>query len=197
VRRSFRYLVGSFTLLMLLGSSNCTQNNSSDSPQFVTNLAVDDVNNNPSSAFATGATINFVLSIRNRSNTTQTLFFNSSEECNLAVVDAGTATVEWTDDHSGASSSVCTGSGSSSSFGELSFKAGETKTFTVSWDQADNSGKPIATGDYEVMGGFTVYNTAGAGSAADNGNSMSIGSPAASQLFPTVYRSDLIPFTVQ
>ena len=197
MRRIFHYLVGSLALLMLLGSNKCTNNSDSSAPQFVTTLSVQDINNNPSSGFAQGATVNFVLSIRNRSNSAQTLFFNGSEECNVAVVNAGTATVVWTADHGGASSSSCTGTGSSSAFGQLAFTAGETKTFTVSWDQKDNSGSQVSTGNYEVMAGFTVYNTAGAGSAADNADSMSIGSPSASQLFPTVYRSDLLAFSIQ
>lgn len=197
MRRLLRYLAGLCAVLLLLGNSNCTKNSSANAPQFVTTLTVEDVNNLPASVFATGTNIQFVLTIRNRSNSSQSLFFNSSEECNFAVVDAGTATVEWTDDNTGTSSSICVGTGTSSSFGQLDFKAGEIKTFPVIWNQQDDSGNPIAAGNYEVIGGFTVYNTVGAGGAADTGNSMSIGPPTASQLFPTVYRSDLIPFTVQ
>lgn len=197
MRRPLRYLAGFCAVLLLLGNSNCTKNSSADAPQFVTTLTIEDANNLPTSVFATGASIQFVLSIRNRSSSPQSLFFNGGEECNFAVVDAGTATVEWTDDNSGTSSSVCTGAGSSSSFGQLDFTAGETKTFIVTWNQQGDSGKQVATGSYEVIGGFTVYNTAGAGGAADTGNSMSIGPPTAGQLFPTVYRSDLAPFTIQ
>jgi len=197
MRRLLRFLAGLCTLLLLLGNSNCTKNSSTDAPQFVTTLTIEDINNLPTSVFATGAQIQFVLSIRNRSNSAQSLFFNSSEQCNFAVVDAGTSTVVWTDDNSGTPSTSCTGSGTSSSFGDLSFTAGETKTFTVTWNQQNDSAVQVATGNYEVIGGFTVYNTTGAGSAADTGNSMSIGAPTASQLFPTVYRSSLAPFTIQ
>ncbi|MGE5625381.1 MAG: hypothetical protein ACM3ZT_07525 [Bacillota bacterium] len=196
MRRVLRYLVGSLTLLLLLGNSNCSKNNDSSAPQFVTSLTVEDASNLPTSVFASGATIQFVLTIRNRSNSNQSLFFNGSEECNFAVVDAGTATVEWTDDTNGGSS-VCAGSGTSSNFGQLDFTPGETKTFTVSWNQLNDSGSQVATGNYEVIGGFTVYNTTGAGGAADTGNSMSVGPPTASQLFPTVYRSNLMAFTIQ
>lgn len=197
MRRAVRYLAISAVALITLGNSNCTQNNASDAPQFVTSLTVEDTSNLPASGFSPGVTINFVLSIRNRSNSPQKLFFNGSEQCNFAVVDAGTATVEWTDDHSGTPSTPCVGSGSSSAFGELDFTAGEVKTFTVSWNQQDDAGKQVPNGSYEVIGGFTVYNTTGMGSAADTGNSMSIGPPTASELFPTVYRSDLASFTIQ
>lgn len=197
MRRLPRYLAGLCACLLLLGNSNCTKNSSADAPQFVTTLTVEDINNLPTSVFATGTNIQFVLSIRNRSNSSQSLFFNGSEVCNFAVVDAGTATVEWTDDNGGSSSSICTGTGSSSSFGHLDFKAGEIKTFPVTWNQQNDSAVQVATGNYEVIGGFTVYNTTGAGAAADTGNSMSIGPPTAGQLFPTIYRSDLIPFTIQ
>jgi hypothetical protein len=197
MRRLLRYLAALCALLLLLGNNNCSKNNAADTPQFVTSVTLEDTNNLPASVFATGATIQLVLSIRNRSTAAQKLFFNSSEECNFAVVDEGTSTVEWTDDNTGTPSSECVISGSSSSFGELDFTAGETKTLVVSWNQQDDNGNQLSTGNYEVIGGFTVYNTTGTGGAADTGNSMSIGPPTASQLFPTVYRSNLVPLTIQ
>ena len=55
----------------------------------------------------------------------------------------------------------------------------------------------MASGDYEVIGGFTVFNTTGPGSSADSGNSMATGAPTSDQMFPTVFRSTLAPFTIQ
>lgn len=197
MRRVFRYLALSAVTLLTLGNSNCSSNSNSSAPQFVTTITVEDTSNLPTSGFSPGATVNFVLSIRNRSNAAQKLFFNGSEQCNFAVVDAGTVNVEWTDDKSGTPSAPCIGTGTSAAFGELDFTAGEVKTFTVSWNQQDNAGNQVPNGSYEVIGGFTVYNTTGTGGAADTGNSMSIGPPTASELFPTVYRSDLAFFTIQ
>ena len=107
MRRPLRYLAGLCALLLLLGNSNCSKNSTADAPQFVTTLTLEDINNLPTSVFATGATVQLVLSIRNRSTTTQKLFFNGREECNFAVVNAGTSTVVWTDDNSGTPSSQC------------------------------------------------------------------------------------------
>ena len=196
MRRWFRFFAAFLATLLLLGSSNCSKNSDANAPQFVSTLSVEDTNGNLDSGFATGVTIQFVLSVRNRSNTAQTLFFNTTELCNFAVVDAGTTNVEWTDDNSSASTN-CTGSAASSGFSQLDFTAGETKTFTTTWNQANDSGNQVAKGNYEVLGGVTVYNTSGAGSAADNGNSMAEGNPSASQMFPSVYRSVFLPFSVQ
>ena len=190
MRRLTRLLALIFASLLLLGNSNCSKNNASDAPQFVTSLAMEDVNGNVVSSFASGASVQLVLKIRNRSTSAQTLWFNSSQQYNLAAVNSGTADVVWNWD-SGQSFD-------SSAFTSLVFKAGETKTFTVnSWALTDDNGTNLASGDYEVLGGFTVYNTAGAGSAADNGSSMAAGQPTASQMFPTVYRSTLQFFAIQ
>ena len=197
---------------MLLGASNCTKNNSSDAPQFVTSLTVQTSSGSPSSAFAKGDPIQFVLTIRNRTDQAQSLFFNSAELLNLTVVDAGTATVVWTCDNDTTtacviSSNLGTPSTSGSGFNEIDFAAFETKTVTVTWNQTDDSGVQVPvtdggtavtdiSGKYEVMGGFTVFNTAGPGSGADNGASMAEGPPTAAQLFPSVYRSTLSAFTI-
>ncbi|HSN16810.1 MAG TPA: hypothetical protein VLV87_01255 [Gammaproteobacteria bacterium] len=217
MRVVIRTVLGLSAVALLLGASNCTKNNASDAPQFVTTLTVEDISGQTSTAFARGQTIQFVLTIRSRSVQSQSLFFNSSELLNLAVVDLGTASVVWTCD--GDASSVTTPSctindnglgkpaSGGSGFNEMDFAPFETKTVTVTWNQANNAGNQVAgndggtaitdtTGKYEVMGGFTVYNTKGPGNAADNGSSMAEGAPTAGQLFPSVYRSTLSPFTI-
>jgi hypothetical protein len=203
MRRLIRCLAALSVLLLLLGNSNCSQNNESDAPQFVTSLLVENSSGVVSGGFAKGDTINLVLTIRNRSSSAQTLYFNSSEFANFAVVDAGTASVEWNCDND---PTTCTTTGSlttattsngGSGFFQIDFKAFQSKTITFSWTQIDNSGVQLAAGDYEVMGGFTVYNTAGPSGGADNGASMSQGAPTANQLFPSVYRSELESFSIQ
>ena len=218
MRVVIRSVLGLSAAALLLGASNCTKNNSSDAPQFVTTLAVEDTSGQPSTAFAQGQTIQFVITIRSRSAQSQSLFFNSSELLNVAVVDLGTASVVWTCD--GDSSSVTTpsctindsglskASSSGSGFNEIDFQPFETKTVTVTWNQADNAGHQVTvhdggtatsdtTGKYEVFGGFTVYNTTGPGNAAANGSSMAEGPPTAGQMFPSVYRATLSAFTIQ
>lgn len=200
MRRVSRYLAGSLTLLLLLGSTNCHNNNSADAPQFVTSLQVENSSGLVSSGFAPGDTIELVLTIRNRGSSTQSLFFNTSEFANFAVVDAGTATVIWNCDNDPTTctttGSITTPSAGGSSFVEIDFAAFQTQTITFTWTGLDNNGNQLSAGNYEVMGGFTVYNTTGPGDSADNGDSMAEGAPTSGQLFPSVYRSDLIPFSI-
>jgi len=205
MRRLFRLLALISATLLLLGNSNCTKNNSSDAPQFVTTLQVENSSGLVSGGFSQGDTANLVLTVRNRSASNQTLFFNSSEFANFAVVQAGTADVVWSCDGDAASLSThtCTTTGnlttssSSGGFVQIAFTAFQTQTITYTWTGLDNNGNQLAKGSYEILGGFAVYNTAGPGSAAANGDSMAAGQPTAAQMFPTVYRSVLLPFTIQ
>jgi len=196
MRRLMRILCILSAAALLLGNSNCSKNNSSDAPQFVTSIDIADgsgnvVSSGNSSApsFAAGVNIEFTVIIRNRSTTTQTVFFNSSEQSNFAVVQSGSADVVWNSD-SGVTPDT-------SAFTSFTLTAGQTHSVTFTWNQQDDASNQVAAGDYEVLGGFTVYNTAGAGSAAANGDSMAEGQPTAAQMFPTVYRSILLPFTIQ
>jgi hypothetical protein len=189
-------------LLLLLGNSNCSKNNAAAAPQFVTSLIVEDVSGLPVSGFGTGVPVKFVLSIRNRSSQPQTLFFNGSELINFAVVNAGTADVVWTCDNDTTTACVIsqnlgTPVTGSPGFNQITFVGFETKTVTVTWNQTDDSAVQLDTGRYEVIGGFTVYNTAGPSGGADNAASMSQGAPTANQLFPSVYRSELESFSIQ
>lgn len=182
MRRLFRTLAAILCVLLSLGNTNCTKNSSSNTPQFVTTLTL------PSSTFTQGTTVQFLLSIRNRSDTAETLWFNTGEQDNIAVVNSGTDNTVWTSDGCSAQTS---------GFTSIPLAAGASTTVTVSWNLQDNSGNPLPTGDYEALGGFTVYNLTGQGGAADNGNSMPTCTPTDAQMFPTVYRSTLVPFTIQ
>lgn len=207
MQRLFRAIVAVTIAVWLLGASNCTQTNNADAPQFVTTLQVEN-SGVPSSSFAQGDPISLVLTIRNRTNGNLSLFFNSSEFANFAAVDAGTATVVWTCDGDASSiTATCsdtaaptvasTGTSSSGgSFVQINFTAFQTQTVTFTWTGLDNNGDKLAVGNYEAFGGFTVYNATGPGNAADNGSSMAQGSPTAKQMFPTVYISTLVPFTI-
>jgi hypothetical protein len=197
MRRLLRLLALTSTTLLLLGNSNCTKNNASDAPQFVTSILIADANGNIVStddgnstppSFVSGVNIEFTLTVRNRSTTTQTLFFKSSEKDNFAVVNSGTADVVWNSDNGQTPDTANPAT--------ITLTAGQSQSFTFTWNQQGDSGNQVAVGSYEVLGGFTVYNTAGLGSAADNGSSMVEGQPTAAQMFPTVYRSIMLPFTI-
>ncbi|HEV2111498.1 MAG TPA: BsuPI-related putative proteinase inhibitor [Gammaproteobacteria bacterium] len=197
MHRLIRILCVLSAAALLLGNSNCSKNSASDAPQYVTDIEIQDGSGNVVStgnttsapSFAAGATIEFTVTVRNRSTATQTLFFNSSEQSNFAVVQQGTADVVWNSDNGVTPDK--------SAFTSFTLTSGQTKSVTFSWDQKDDAGNQLAAGNYEVLGGFTVYNTAGAGSAAANGDSMAEGQPTATQMFPTVYRSILLSFTIQ
>ena len=207
MRFMIRLVLALSATALLLGATNCSKTSDADAPQFVTTLQVEN-SGVPASSFAQGDNISLVLSVRNRTNGQLNLFFNSNEFANFAAVDAGTATVVWTcDSDSSSIAATCTSTdnpttpatGTSSgggSFVEISLAAFQTQTITFTWTGLDNDGNKLAVGNYEVLGGFTVYNATGPGNAADNGSSMAEGPPTAKQMFPTVYISTLVPFTI-
>jgi Intracellular proteinase inhibitor len=173
----------------MLGASQCQkQDDQTDgSPVFITSLSLQDTSGNALSTFSTGQTIVLKLTVYNRSDSTQTLWFNTSELYNFAVVNLGTATTVW----NWSANQTFT-----DSFKSLTFKPYETQTFTEDWDQTDNSGVQLATGQYEIFGGLTMYNTGGSNYAEDDADAMAPGTPTATQLTPTQYRSVLSLFTI-
>ncbi len=195
MRRLIRLLCLLSATVLLLGNSNCSQtsNDASDAPQFVTNIEIEDGSGNLVStgstppSFVAGTNIEFTITIRNRSTASQTVWFNTGEQSNFAVVEQNSADVVWNSDN---------GETPSSGFTSFTLTPGQTETVNITWNQEDDSGNQLAVGNYEVLGGFTVYNLVGAGSAAANGDSMAEGQPTAAEMFPSVYRSILLPFTI-
>lgn len=175
---------------VLLGNTRCqttTNGLGPDGPVFVTSLAVQDANGNAASSFASGQQIQFVLSVRNRSGSSQTLSFDTAQQYNFAVLASGTSTVVWT----WSGGQVFNPSASS-----LSFQAGETKTFTITWNQLDSLGQLVAAGNYEAIGGLTC-NTGSTGSSSASLACMPAGVPSSDQLAPSVYVSTLVPFAIR
>ena len=209
MRLVIRLMLGLSAMALLLGANNCSNTSNADAPQFVTTLQVEDSSGLVSGGFSKAQPMNLVLTIRSRSSSAQTLFFNSNEFANFAVVNAGTANVVWACDAdassltpatcttTGSLTTASTASSSSGNFVQIDFAPFQSRAITFTWTGLDNNGNPLATGNYEVLGGFTVFNTTGPGNAAANGSSMAEGPPTASQLFPSVYRSTLNAFTIQ
>jgi hypothetical protein len=81
--------------------------------------------------------------VRNRLNTPAIVQFPSTRMSDFLVVRENTSSIVWMWSNDRAFEQVLT---------ELDFAAGETKTFTVSWDQTDNEGLPVAAGTYEARG---------------------------------------------
>jgi Intracellular proteinase inhibitor len=195
--RVLRVLFSLVLVGMLLGSTQCqnTTNDgtNSDGPIFVTTLAAEDANGNAASSFSQSAEIQFVLSVRNRTSSSQTISFSTGQQYNFEVLDSGTATEVWTWSLGQAFSQATT---------SLTFAAGETQTFAVTWDQLNDSGQLIPTGSYEVIGGMTCTNNSSSNSSSSSSSStsstcMPTGSASSGQLVPSVYISTLVPFTIR
>lgn len=185
---------------LVLGNTQCQQNNSSSgdsdgSPTFVTTLAVESAHGIPTTSFASGESIQFVLSVHNRTNMPQTI---TTQVCvsqfDIAVVTAGTANVVFNGPVPGMQCMAISLDGV-----PMNFAANETKTFTVMWNQTGLAGQPVAPGNYEVMGGVVCWNPPSNGQSAGYAtvNCMAPGVPAPQELTPTQYRSDLVAFTIQ
>ena len=179
----------------LLGNTQCqnTANNGIGpaGANFVTTLAVEDANGNATSSFFPGQQIQFVLSVRNRSTSSQTISFNTAQQHNFAVFDSGTATEVWTWSLGQVFAQQAT---------TLTIPAGQTQTFTVVWNQTDDAGFAVASGNYEVFAGLTCSNSASSSnssSSSANTACMPSGVPGAGDLAPSVYVSTLVPFTIQ
>lgn len=188
------YLVGiALSAAGALGATQCQSNNSGigpEGPNFVTTLAIEDANGNAASSFASGQQIQFVLSVRNRSTTAQTVTFNTAQQSNFAVLESGSATEVWT---------WSLGQSFGQSQTSLTWQAGETKTFTVTWSQVNDSNQLLASGNYEAIAGLSCANSnaSSSSSSATANNCMPTGVPGSGDLAPSVYVSTLVPFTLQ
>ncbi|MGH8291879.1 MAG: hypothetical protein ACRESA_00215 [Gammaproteobacteria bacterium] len=183
-----------------LGNTQCQQSVSSTSqsggsPTFVTTLAVENANGVPTTSFVAGESIQFVLSVYNRTAMPQTI---TTQVCvsqfDIAVVTAGTANVVFNGPVPGVQCMAISLDGV-----PMTFAANEIKIFTVTWNQTNLMGGLVAPGNYEVMGGVVCWNPPSSGHPAgyDTVNCMAPGIPASAELTPTQYRSDLVAFTIQ
>ncbi|HVC38154.1 MAG TPA: hypothetical protein VNF46_07110 [Gammaproteobacteria bacterium] len=175
---------------LLLGNSQCQNNSASSSPTFVTTMAVEDANGNPETSFSSGQTIQFVLNVRNRTGSDQTIYMNICfPKYEFVVLTAGTSTAVATP--LGPGGIVCLAIG----VGPVTFPAGQTASFTFDWDQTDTNGQLVATGSYEVMGGLICFYSSSL-QAPDTVDCMNA-SNTNDQLSPALLRSTLAPFTIQ
>jgi len=177
---------------LLLGATQCQSSSTNgigpDGPVFVTTLAVEDANGNLASTFLPAQPIQFVVSVRNRSSSSQTISFSTAQQYNFVVLDSGTATEVWT---------WSLGQSFSQNATSLTFQAGQTQTFSFTWTQVNDSGQAVANGSYEVIGGLTCTNGSSSSSSSASTTCMPTGIPTSVQLAPSVYISTLVPFTIQ
>lgn len=158
--------------VMAMGTTQCQIGSQGDSPDFVTTISIQDVNGQDSENFAAGQQIQFVVSIRNRSNSAQTLDFADAQIYDFYVVNSGTSDVVW---HWSA------GQAFAQNVNSIDFSAGQSRSYTVMWTQLDDDGQAAAPGDYEVQGRIVTQSD----------------TAVSDDFQPSDYRSNLTPFTIE
>jgi len=114
-----------------------------ESPSFVSDLTLRRADGTTGDTFDRGEPIDLVLTVRNRLSTPATVEFPTARTFDFIVVRANTTDLVW---------KWSTGRSFAQVLTEIDFAAGETRTFTVTWDQRDASGTPVPAGAYEARG---------------------------------------------
>jgi len=127
-----------------LGGSN-NGGDGGDDPTFVATLQLQNSTGDVTDSFDRGATIQMVLTVRNRRDTTETIDFTDSRTRDFVVVRANTDNFVWQLSKETAAPSPTPTT--------LTFGPNETQTFTTTWDQTESdSGDQVRTGTYEARG---------------------------------------------
>lgn len=127
------------------GADSCSSGGN-PGPTFVTDIALKDATGAVAREFDPGEPITLELSVRNRTRTEAVLQFPSGYQFDFVVFAAGLVDgnrARWQWSHNRAFTQALT---------EISFAPEETKTFAITWDQRDNAGLPLSSGNHEVRG---------------------------------------------
>lgn len=111
---------------------------------FSTTLTLQNADGDVLDSFGPGDEITMVLTVRNRLDEDVTLRFDSTRTVEFIVLDPATDNPLWRalpDDD--AEEQVST---------RLTFEAGETREFEVTWNQTDDFGNALTLGEYEARG---------------------------------------------
>lgn len=128
-------------VVVTAGASSCETDVTE--PRFVADLVLRNPAGDVRDVFLRDEAITLELKVRNRGSSEAVLQFSSTQQYDFVVVDAGTSRVRW---------KWSTGKAFAQRLTELTFAPGETKTFTVTWDQLDAAGQPVGAGSYEARG---------------------------------------------
>jgi hypothetical protein len=123
------------------GANSCSSDESGQT--FVTDLVLKTATGTVRNDFAPGEPITFELRVRNRRQAEAVVQFSSGQQFDFVVLDDGTNRVRWQWSRRRAFTQATT---------ELVFAPGETKIFTVTWDQLDDADLPVGGSDYEARG---------------------------------------------
>jgi Intracellular proteinase inhibitor len=133
--------MGSTSRSCSLGSSG---GDGGDNPSFVSQLDLQDSGGGSTNTFDRGDTIQFVLTVRNRLDTTASAEFTTARTSDFVIVREHTSDVvwKWSDDQPPFAETPTS----------IDFAAGETRTFSVTWNQILTSGAQLRSGTYEARG---------------------------------------------
>jgi hypothetical protein len=127
----------------LRGSDN--SGDGGDDPTFVATLQLQDIQGNVTDTFSRGESVQMILTVRNRRDTTESIDFTDSRTSDFVVVRANTDSVVWQLSKESAAPSPTPGT--------LQFAPGESMTFTTTWNQTDSdSDDQVRNGTYEARG---------------------------------------------
>jgi Intracellular proteinase inhibitor len=112
-------------------------------PSFLTEIELRNARG-ATTTFALGETVTMVLTVRNLLDTASTVEFPSAQQFDFVVLRPNSDTIVWRwSDDEGPFTQVPS---------EIEFAAGETLTFTRSWNQTDSTGARLPAGTFEVRG---------------------------------------------
>ena len=111
-------------------------------PDFETRIVLKNSAGAEAREFATGAPITLVVTLRNQAAAARKLTLSTSQTHDCIVSDAGHKAV-WRFSAGRMFAQVIT---------DLTLEPGESRSFTLTWDQTDAKGKPVPPGDYEAVG---------------------------------------------
>lgn len=143
-------VLGVLALCTGASSRSCSfgdSNNGGDggnNPDFVTTLQLQDASGNVTDTFERDELIQMILTIRNRTNDTQTLTFDTSRQSDFVVVRESTDNVVWQQSDRDEAPSNTTST--------LEFAPNQVRTITTTWDQIETDGSRVSTGAYEARG---------------------------------------------
>jgi hypothetical protein len=114
-----------------------------DDLSFAVALTTQDQGGQITDSFEDGESIQLVMTVRNELDTAATIEFSTSRQTDFIVVRSGTSDKvwQWSDDQT-----------FTQARSELTFEAGETKTFTVLWNQLSAAGVQVRSGTYQARG---------------------------------------------
>ncbi len=117
-------------------------------PDFVTTLAIKDTTGQFRDSFSPGEQIVFEVSVTNRRNRPLTATRASTQRSDFFVAPADSRQIFWWWSSDQAFLDVVETD---------EFAAGETKTFSVMWDQHRDDGLPLLSGEYVVRGFYAAW----------------------------------------